>query len=356
MRPFTWSFKLGDTLTNILIPGEEWIDVYSFSIILPGVPIEIQNIGVTDLYYAIADEQPARDYDRYKIFKRGEKISLSGGDEAVWLFSTQIDGKINADVLNYVAPSLLDIAKGNVPGHELVGIIARNPTVGTEWEDLWGPSIPHVEPVSEQSWRLVFNAPEDTFNGDGAQEVLVLYADGGYQFKTVIKQSNGGIVNLNDDHYRPISMIVTRTGSLSSNAATVTLENTAGEVQGEIPFSDVGFCLSQDGHYTVEEGKVGFGLQIIPFFPKDEDGYFRTILQTEGGPRYIGAELPFYQSGVPIEILAPFSLPERTDINFQCRTSNEDVLVTLSATLLIVDKNLVGLSSPLVNSFATRFL
>lgn len=240
---------------------------------------------------------------------------------------------------------LLEVAKGNVPGHSVLSIIGRNPSVGTTFEDYWGPSIAYIKPVVEETWEIVSSSADDSSVGTGARTVLIPYLDDNYIERTLIATMNGTTpVTLNADHFRPQSgMLVLTAGSLSANTGTITLRVSGGGlVRSEIPFTDIGFSLSQDLHHTIPLGKTAFGLQIVPFFPKNEDGSSRILLQTNNGPILIGAEFPFYQAGVPLMIVAPFPTPEKTDITFQAKTTNGNVPLVISYDLLIVDNDLVN--------------
>ena len=98
---------MAETLSNISVIGEKWFNVYIESDIDSGSAINIQNTGVTDLFYSISILEPDRDSDNFRIFKRGEIVEIESGDQAVWVFSTQVDGLINVEINPYSVNSLL---------------------------------------------------------------------------------------------------------------------------------------------------------------------------------------------------------------------------------------------------------
>ena len=98
---------MAETLSNISVIGEQWFNVYIESDIDSGSAINIQNTGVTDLFYSISILEPDRDSDNFRIFKRGEIVEIESGDQAVWVFSTQVDGLINVEINPYSINSLL---------------------------------------------------------------------------------------------------------------------------------------------------------------------------------------------------------------------------------------------------------
>lgn len=89
---------MADTLQNISIDAEEWINIYPLASIDAGTPVSIQNTGVSDLYYSISETKPPRNSDKYKIFRRSDTIDLTNNDLFVWVFSPQVDGLINVSL------------------------------------------------------------------------------------------------------------------------------------------------------------------------------------------------------------------------------------------------------------------
>ena len=97
-----------DTITNTPVAAETWINVYDATSIDGGTTINMQNIGVNDLYYSIAKDQPARNTDKYRIFTRSQVISIIDGDPAVWIFSPQSAGLINVEIVDTTVKGLLE--------------------------------------------------------------------------------------------------------------------------------------------------------------------------------------------------------------------------------------------------------
>lgn len=89
---------MADTLQNITIPAETWVELYAASSIAVGESIAVQNIGTTDLYYSISLTEPPRDSDSYKVFRRVDVITTRPDETALWVFSPQADGLVNAGI------------------------------------------------------------------------------------------------------------------------------------------------------------------------------------------------------------------------------------------------------------------
>lgn len=234
---------------------------------------------------------------------------------------------------------LIEVAKGNIRGHSLVSIISRNPSLGPPFEDLWGPGGIMVFPTGAESWEIISTDVDDSSAGTGARTVTIESLDANYVAQLTTVTLNGtSAVAISGTHLRPRVALVATAGSSKSNEGTITVRVSGGGAVRNVIMS--GFSVSQDGHFTVPAGKMAFGLQAIPFYPKDQDGKVRTITEMFGAdtPRVVGAEFPFYQNGLVIPIKASFPLPEKTDITFQANsTVNENVEVNLSFDFLLVD-------------------
>ena len=88
---------MAETSNNARLDSGEWLEVYNISDMPLSSPINIQNIGVNDLYYIESNTQPSKENLNYKIFKRGEFISVDG-DCLLWIFSPNCNGLINASI------------------------------------------------------------------------------------------------------------------------------------------------------------------------------------------------------------------------------------------------------------------
>lgn len=132
---------MGNTLANIRVDAETWINIYDLSGINPNDDITVQNTGVTDLYYSVSETMPDKDSDKYRIFRRSDTITLEGGETA-WVFSPQVDGLINPSsipiLVKFPANYLIEVAKGNIPGASIVTITGRSGHLGSSIEDIWG--------------------------------------------------------------------------------------------------------------------------------------------------------------------------------------------------------------------------
>ena len=76
---------MADTLPNISIPEQTWVDLYSASGIAIGTQILVQNIGVCDIYLTSQAAQPT-DYTAHQIIKRSQFVINNVGDTGAWAY------------------------------------------------------------------------------------------------------------------------------------------------------------------------------------------------------------------------------------------------------------------------------
>lgn len=86
-----------DTLQNVKIPANRWVDLYAETGITVGAPISVQNVGTADVYLTVAADEPPVDYEAYNIVMRDNGIRLrnSAGDSGAWAFVPAEGGEIN---------------------------------------------------------------------------------------------------------------------------------------------------------------------------------------------------------------------------------------------------------------------
>jgi len=87
---------MANTLTNIKLPKNTWIDLYAVSEVQVGVQILVENTGVCDVFLAVQPDQPENDHDAFNIVKRnGDPLRNNEGDLGAWAFCPNVDGLVN---------------------------------------------------------------------------------------------------------------------------------------------------------------------------------------------------------------------------------------------------------------------
>jgi hypothetical protein len=236
-----------------------------------------------------------------------------------------------------------EVTKGNVPGHTPVVIAAENRSVATEFEDIsyqGGVLYPANSPETLQI-RSTHNV-DDAPGGVGALTAAVTSLDANFDVQVTLVTLNGTTpVVLGNTHLGSITVQLLTTGSNRTNTGDITVEVSGGGTIRTV--MRTGVSLTKDGIYTVPEGKVLMGVQITPFFVKNNDGVFRTLFTREGvnGVSYSGAEIHLYQNALVIPVKLPFLIPARSTLKLQAKTNNEagaEVDTLLEAILVDSDK------------------
>lgn len=88
------TFIMADTLLNIPLPTNTWIDLYAESGIPVGTLIKAQNIGVCSVYLTTSADKPTDD-DKYQIMERGIEGTNQPGSEGEWAMCLTVNGLIN---------------------------------------------------------------------------------------------------------------------------------------------------------------------------------------------------------------------------------------------------------------------
>lgn len=87
-----------DTLLNIPLTQNEWVDLYAASGIAVGTQLLVENTGVCDVYLAVEATEPAKDSNSYNILKRnGDPLRNQPGDSGAWAFCQNTNGEVNVN-------------------------------------------------------------------------------------------------------------------------------------------------------------------------------------------------------------------------------------------------------------------
>ncbi len=104
-----------------------------------------------------------------------------------------------------------------------------------------------------------------------------------------------------------------------------------------------GTSITNDCQITVPAGKTGYLLKVTPYFPKNQDGRIRAVVQSvlNDSTLTVG-NLPFYQNAFDIDFTnSPFTITEKADLRFSAISTNAGPIeVSLIYELVLVDNDL----------------
>lgn len=251
------------------------------------------------------------------------------------------------------APSdfLIEVAKGNVPGHETRSVVALLPSSGLNvFEQIWSEGGVLSLPVAAETWEIVSDDVNDTALGTGARAVLVTYLDDSYAVQDVLAVLDGTTpVTLNSDHFRPENSsgasggqsIVVQAGSAQANIGKLTIRQAGGGLVRQTILPEA--SISQNTQYTVPADKTVLGLQNIFLSSKNNDGEFRSSVRPNfpGAARIQAGAGPFYQNSFIFPFKSPFVVQAGTDVAYEGKASNEGTALTVIVEFLLIDNEVL---------------
>lgn len=159
-------------------------------------------------------------------------------------------------------PFGLQVARGQIQGHQGIIIFGYNPDVDTSEESIWpdGGTIPH--PTAASVLKISSSDANDTSAGTGARTVLVSGLDGDYNTVTETVTLNGQTaVNTTNSFLYVNAFYVLTAGSGGQNAGVIyagTGTVTAGVPAVIYDLIAAGYNNRTTAHYCVPAGYTGY--------------------------------------------------------------------------------------------------
>lgn len=244
---------------------------------------------------------------------------------------------------------LLEVNKGNVEGHSMLGVVSSNAAVGTSFTDIWSGGGDMVYPTVGETLEVVSDDANDTIAGSGAQKVSIITLDSSGDPQVSVVDMNGltpvtvagGAIHFNTNRF-----VVSQSGTVRGrNAGNITLRVvSAGATRAVIPFNaSKGLEGSSfNSHFTVQNGTTAFWIQSTIFPPKGEDINVRSMFQLGGaGQFFVGGVSSSYQTGIVYPFKTGLGLPEGSNFLMQAQSTNAGSFVTIVTEFLIVENAFV---------------
>lgn len=236
---------------------------------------------------------------------------------------------------------LIEVGKGNVPGHRIDVKLGFSPNIGTvSPTQVWGGTSDMIYPTAAETWEIVSTSANDTIAvGSGAQVVLVNSLDENYLEQSQIVFLNGTTpVTLAGTHIRPAGAVVVGSGATQGNEGDIVISDTiTGNPRQYILQGKAG---SQDSHYTCPDGKSILSLKNIFSVNKDSDFTAGGVLIPPGTNTKIQVGLfNFYQNLINFDQRGEFLLQSRTDFFNQAISSNPNTQFNGVLVALVIDND-----------------
>lgn len=239
---------------------------------------------------------------------------------------------------------LLEVSKGNVPGHASFFKVVESTVIGTSFSTLWDIATSFSWPTSGETWEIISDSVDDDGSpaGTGAQTVIITGLDTNYDFQTESITMNGttAVTTTRTDWLRSGNIAVTLSGSSEFNVGTITLRvSGAGATRATILPSA---ARSFNGMYTSPAGKTVFILQVKAFTPKGEDTTIEPLIRSFGTNTWLsGGIVPTYQTQVGINYQSYPRFNEKTDLEWVAKSTNTPIVGSLAMELMEIDNTYI---------------
>jgi len=247
-----------------------------------------------------------------------------------------------------VSNFLIEVAKGNVPGHSIVNKFGQNPTAASTGADVWaGGGLYAFYPVTAQSMEIIGTSTEDAVGQTGALSVMIFGQDNDLNeiTETVIPDGTNAVA-LTNTYRRIYRAVVMTAGSNETNVGALAIQIAAGGTVAAYIAADQG--QTQQAIYTVPAGHTAYFLK---GYVGISDDTFQGVLanfrwqmrpnngtigawQTKGemGLVNIGSSHWQYEYGAPAG-----PIPEKTDVRIRMYDSGSTVSCVGGFDLLLVE-------------------
>lgn len=222
----------------------------------------------------------------------------------------------------------LQVARGQIPGHEAVTVFGFANAVSTAFVAVWENNAAYVFPTVASAMLLSSSSASDT--------AVTIQIDG------------------LDASYRRITELVTVTGTVGVSTTNTfwrinSMSTTAGVAVGTIYAKNAGGTTY--AQIAIGNGRTNMSVYTVPvdhtFYLSQTDAFsstsvtsgvfatYRTLVVNDIGISNIVFAAPFL-NGIAIERPFPAAFPQKVDLQFQCRSSGAGLAIgTLAIGVLI---------------------
>lgn len=243
---------------------------------------------------------------------------------------------------------LIEVAKGNIPGHSLVHKFGRNSEVpNATFEGINQLSALFNFLTAPTTVRVKAGNVNDDSGGSGAREITVqgLDSTGALASETIATNGVSVSANTTTSFWRVFRMFVSASGTYGAgNTGQVIVENSAGTI--DLISLAAEESQSQYGAYAIPLGKTGYLLSVLVMADSIKAADFRLFIRnnlTDASVAPFSAlQLKLYWDGIigstslnpnsPIQ-----SIPALSDIWMEAEGSGAQTEVSIDFEILLVD-------------------
>jgi hypothetical protein len=218
-------------------------------------------------------------------------------------------------------PFELQVARGQIQGHESVIVFGYNPDVDTSEESIWPDGGTIVHPTTASVLKVSSSDANDTSAGTGARTVFIVGLDGNYDVVSETVILNGQTaVNTTNSYLYVNEFYVLTAGSGGANAGNINVGT--GTVTTGVPavlydLIATGYNQRTTAHYCVPAGYTGYMTTGVITTGQTSGSTAVTAFLKQHGPDGIlrvGAVTTLNNGSVQYDFLAPYIIPEKNCI------------------------------------------
>ena len=225
-------------------------------------------------------------------------------------------------------PFELQVARGQIMGHEVVNVFGYASAVSTTFVSIWENNAAYVFPTVASTMVVSSSSVSDT-----VVSVQIFGLDVNYNRITEVVALNGttGVTTVNS--YFRINNVITTIGTA---VGTITVKNAGGTTYAQIA---IGAGKTNMSVYTVPAGYTAYLTQFDAFSSTSVTSgvfaTFRGLLTSSTGISNVVLQVPFLNT---YAITRPYPIPilEKVDLQLQCKSSGAGLGIgTLGIGVLI---------------------
>lgn len=234
-------------------------------------------------------------------------------------------------------PWELQVARGQIFGHEVVNIFGYASAVSTSFVSVWENNAAYVFPTVASTMVVSSSSVADT-----AVSVQIFGLDVDYQRITEVVALNGttGVTTVNS--YFRINNVITTAGAA---VGTMTVKNVGGTTYAQIA---IGNGKTNMSVYTVPAGYTAYLTQFDAFSSTSVTSgvfaTFRGLLTSSTGISNVVLQAPFLNT---YAVTRPYPIPvlEKVDLQLQCKSSGAGLGIGAIGIGILI-KNSVATTTP----------
>lgn len=250
----------------------------------------------------------------------------------------------------------LEVSKGNVDGHSILTLFARNTNVGaTNTETIWDYGGNYTYLTADTQLYA-----SSTDAGDTDVDIWVQGLDENYNEVLRVVNLNGqSQVALSGLMFRVHNAFTAQTSNnipngdvyiAESDTLTAGVPNTASKVKSMIRRArdtsenviDVGTDFASDnfshnGFYTVPAGKTAYAYYAVVYIGKNDDVTLSGRVRSEGGIWWNRSPSELYQNAPAQEFQTRLGIPEKTDLEWRCIAGSAGAAINFQLQFILVD-------------------